>query len=277
MKTIGFIGAGSMTEAFLAGMVNGGVYEPKHIYVTNKSNEERLNHIHQSYGVNITSNKQTLCKKTNVIILSVKPKGAEGVIRSIKPFITKDHLIISVMAGVSIEAIEEILGEVPIIRAMPNTSATIRLSATGLAKGTYTTNEQLQFAQMLFEAIGMVQIVEEPQLDAVTGLAGSGPAYIYYVVEALEKAAKEMGLDEETARNFIVQTLQGASEMLRQTTKEAAQLRQAVTSPGGTTEAGISVLESQNVQSAIVECVKTAEARSKQLKLAFFEQVRAHS
>ncbi|WP_243290158.1 pyrroline-5-carboxylate reductase [Bacillus sp. FJAT-47783] len=274
MKTIGFIGAGSMAEAFISGLINGGIYKPEHIYVSNKTNEERLEQLHAKYRIHMAENKEEIIQKADVIILAIKPKGAETVIRAIQPFVTEDHLIISVLAGVSTTAIEEILvKKVPVIRAMPNTSATIRLSATGMTKGHYTTEEQLAFAKGLFEAIGTVQIVKEEQLDAVTGLAGSGPAYIYYLVEALEHAAKEVGFDEETARSFIIQTLCGASEMLKQTNKEAAVLRKEVTSPGGTTEAGIKILEANGFQNAIVDCVKQAEARSKELRHAFFENM----
>lgn len=274
MKNIGLIGAGSMAEAIISGLVHGGVYEPHQIYVSNKSNIDRLNYLREEYQVNISLNKQEIFDKVDFIILAMKPKDAQDALASIKHYIKEQHLVISVLAGISTAAIEEMLGKnIPIIRAMPNTSASIRLSATGIAKGSYATDEHLLMAKNLFEAIGTVEIVKEEQLDAVTGLAGSGPAYIYYLVEAMERAAKEIGLEGDTARSFIIQTLYGASEMLKKSKKEASILRKEVTSPGGTTEAGIKVLQSHGFEETIVECVKRAKERSKELKLAFHERL----
>ncbi|WP_419151448.1 pyrroline-5-carboxylate reductase [Aeribacillus alveayuensis] len=274
MKNIGIIGAGSMAEAMLSGFIQGEVYDAQHIYVTNKSNAERLNDLQRQYGVNISLNKKEILEKADLIFLAMKPKDVKEAIHSIKRYVTEKHLFISVLAGVSTSVIEEMLEKkVPVIRAMPNTSASIRLSATGMAKGAYATDEQLTFAKNLFKAIGTVEIVEEEQLDAVTGLAGSGPAYIYYLVEAMELAGKEVGLDEETARSFIIQTLYGASEMLKQTKKDASVLRKEVTSPGGTTEAGIHVLKTNGFKEMMIECVKQAQARSKELKHSFNEML----
>jgi len=274
LKNIGIIGAGSIAEAMISGLVHEGMYEPNRIYVSNKSNVERLSYLNEKYQVNVSFNKQEIFRNVDFIILSMKPKDAQEALCSIKQYINSNHLVISVLAGISTTAIEEMLGEnIPVIRAMPNTSASIRLSATAIAKGTYATDEHLFIAKKLFEAIGIVEIVEEEQLDAVTGLAGSGPAYIYYLVEAMERAAKEIGLEGDTARSFIIQTLCGASEMLKKSNKEASILRKEVTSPGGTTEAGIKVLESNGFEETIVECVKRAKERSNELKLSFQERL----
>ncbi len=175
-------------------------------------------------------------------------------------------LIISVLAGVSIESMEQVL-EKPssIVRVMPNTSATIGKSATALAMNDHVTKEQTLLAENIFQTVGITRIVDETHLDAVTGLSGSGPAYIYYLFEAMEKGALELGLDQQMAKDFILQTFLGAAEMLSKSSKPAHQLRKEVTSPGGTTEAGLKVLASEGVDQAFINCIKEAATQSKRL------------
>ena len=154
---------------------------------------------------------------------------------------------------------------------MPNTSATIAKSATAIAASHNVTMAQIKKCQSLFEAIGICKIVEENQLDAVTGLSGSGPAYVYFLVEAMEKAAVEVGLDSIVARELIVQTLLGASEMIASSDKHPSQLRKEVTSPNGTTEAGIQILQEKGFEDTLISCVKRATERSQELKNMFAE------
>ena len=148
---------------------------------------------------------------------------------------------------------------------MPNTSASVGKSATAITFNELVSDEQRELALSIFSAIGTTAIVEEDQLDAITGLSGSGPAYIYYVVEAMEQSAKDIGLESETAKQLIIQTLIGAAEMLSSSGKDAAKLRKEVTSPGGTTEAGIEVLRQRGVEEAFIQCIKTATEQSKKL------------
>lgn len=270
MKNIAFAGAGSMAEAIITGLINGGVCFPQHIKVTNRANMERLTFLNQAYGVSVTNDKQETVSGASIIILAMKPKDVRAGIESIRDYVNSNQVIISVLAGISSETIQELFGKkLSIIRAMPNTSATIQRSATGLACNSNVTAAQLKQATELFEAIGTVTHVEEHQLDAVTGLSGSGPAYIYYIAEALEKAAEETGLEKETAKALIAQTLLGAAEMLMTSGKEPALLRKEVTSPGGTTEAGIEKLQAYQVDEAIAACVKRATERSHELREIF--------
>lgn len=263
---ISIIGAGSMAEAMISGMVSNNVVKSGQIYVTNRSENSKLSYLNQKYGVQITYNLQDLFHLTNIVILAVKPKDAKEVLQKISSYLQPDTLIISVIAGVSISTIENILNiHAPIIRAMPNTSAAIGLSATAIAKNSLVNNDHLNLALSLLSAIGVTMIVEEEKLDAVTGLSGSGPAYIYYMVEAMENSAKEIGLDSELAKKLIVQTLLGAAEMLNHSNEKAENLRIAVTSPGGTTEAGIRVLDRHKVKDALVDCIKEATLQSKRL------------
>lgn len=274
MYKIGFVGAGSMAEAILSGLVNGNKIKPNDMIITNHSNEERLKQLNETYGIHITTNKKQLMENSQIILLAMKPKDADKAIESISEYALESHLIISVLAGVSTKAIEQLFAKkIPVIRAMPNTSASIRQSATAIAKGEYATKEHLLQAAELFQAIGTVEVTEEHKLDAVTGLAGSGPAYIYYIVEAMERAALEIGLEKESARSLIVQTLYGAASMLQQSGKDPSKLREEVTSPGGTTEAGLSILKSERVDEAIIRCIKRASERSQELNKSLEEKL----
>ncbi|WP_273123364.1 pyrroline-5-carboxylate reductase [Metabacillus sp. HB246100] len=272
MRRIGFIGAGSMAEAMVAGLIKNGMFNPSDIVVANRSNRERLQHFEKMYGVLTTQDKEELAKETSIIVLAMKPKDVREGVNGLQNHI-HSHLILSVLAGVSTDTISLLLGkELPIIRAMPNTSAAVRKSATAIAANAYVTEEQLEYSRCLFNAIGICKIVEEKQLDAVTGLSGSGPAYVYYVVEAMEKAAVELGLEADIARDLIVQTLVGASKMIATSDKHPSQLRKEVMSPNGTTEAGINVLKEHHFEEVLISCIKRASERSNELSEIFEEK-----
>lgn len=260
------VGAGSMAEALISGMVNNHLLESKQIWVTNRSNKERLQELKNTYGVLTTYHLQELCQGADAIILAMKPKDALNALVTIKEFLEEDAMVISVLAGVSISSIELLLEKpMSIVRAMPNTSATIGKSATALASNDQVTNEQSDRVEKIFQTVGVTRFVKEEQLDAVTGLSGSGPAYVYYLFEAMEKSAVELGLEKELVKDLIIQTFLGAAEMLSKTTKSASQLREEVTSPGGTTEAGLKVLSDMHVDQAFFNCIKEAAAQSKRL------------
>lgn len=263
---IGLIGAGSMAEAMISGLINGNVVRPDQISVCNRSDRSKLLYLQDQYGIEITKTKAELLAQSDVIILAMKPKDAEEAILSIRPFV-KNQLFLSVLAGVTIQSIQKLLGkQAPVIRAMPNTSAAIRMSATAISPSEEVTMHQVKMAKHLLETIGLVTVVEEHHLDAVTALSGSGPAYVYYFIEAMENAAAEVGLQGDTAKSLILQTLAGASEMLMQSDKQASLLRKEVTSPGGTTEAGIEALKGYQFNEAIIACVKRAAERSAELE-----------
>lgn len=266
MKKLVFIGAGSMAEAIISGIIENKLLEAKDIWVTNKANKEKLAAIKQQYGVTISYDLESLFAEADAVVLAMKPKDSMSAIKQIQRFLTDKMLLISVLAGVSINTIEELSGrQLAVVRAMPNTSAAVGKSATGIAVNSCVTTDQLEEIKQLFETIGLSAFVAEEQLDAVTGLSGSGPAYIYYLVEAMEKGAVEIGLGRETANELIIQTLMGAAEMLKVSPKTPQQLRKEVTSPGGTTEAGIKVLEENEVKQAVIDCIKAAAAQSKEM------------
>ncbi|HEY4554251.1 MAG TPA: pyrroline-5-carboxylate reductase [Bacillaceae bacterium] len=262
---ISFIGAGSMAEAIIAGLIEKGISKSEDIYVTNRSDETKLAELAERYGIRPTYDTGELLEGANAIVFAVKPKDAEAALQKIAGRIHEHTLFISVMAGIPISFMEDVAGkDLAIARAMPNTSASIGKSATALSFNGNVTENHRQLAVTLFSSIGMTAIVEEQKLDAITALSGSGPAYFYYVVEAMERSAQEIGLESDTAKQLIIQTIMGAAEMLS-TGKEAADLRIAITSPGGTTEAGIGVLKQKGVEDAFVQCIKAAAEQSKRL------------
>lgn len=270
MNKLVFFGAGSMAEAMISGIIENKLMDPEAIWVTNKANKEKLSSLHHQYGVTVTYDLPVLFEGADAVVLAMKPKDAASAMKQICGLLTDKTLIISVLAGISIHTIEDLAGrQLAIARAMPNTSAAVGKSATAVAVNSSVTAQQTEAVKQLFETIGLAVFVEEEQLDAVTGVSGSGPAYIYYFVEAMEKGAIEAGLDEELAKKLVIQTLLGAAEMVKESVKPAKQLRREVTSPGGTTEAGIKILEENDVQEAFIKCIQAACAKSKEMGAAF--------
>ena len=263
---IAFIGAGSMAEAIIAGLVKQEICDRENIVVTNKQDNSRLEMLAAKYGVITTEEKYMAVKYADVIFLAMKPKDARDGILSIQQFVSSSQLIVSLLAGISSDVIQQLFHQdMRVIRSMPNTSAAIGLSATAIAKGKFATNEDLELVHSIFSAIGLCTIVEEEQLHAVTGVSGSGPAYIYYIAEAMEKAALAQGLDKDVAKKLVSQTLIGAAHMLQETNKGAEVLRAEVTSPGGTTQRGISLLNDLKVSEAFETCIAGATKRSREM------------
>jgi len=264
-RSIAFIGAGSMAEALIAGMTKTFCH-PAQIVVTNRQNRNRLEELKHTYGVRTAQDARHAVAQADTVILAMKPKDVAEAMAAVAPAIRSNQLMLSLLAGVTTETIERLAGrDIAVVRAMPNTSAAVGLSATAIAGGRFASEQHLETAKQLFETVGIVTIVPERDLHAVTGLSGSGPAYVYYLVEAMEKAAADIGLERDVAKRLILQTIIGAAEMLKASDKHPSVLRREVTSPGGTTEAGISVLEQYRFQEAIAACIRRATVRSEEL------------
>ncbi|MED4204304.1 pyrroline-5-carboxylate reductase [Neobacillus mesonae] len=277
MKKMTIIGGGSMAEAFISGILENGLVNRKNVWVTNHSNKERLDYLEERYGINGSYDLNELFIDTDIVMLAMKPKDAATAIDKIRKYLTEGMLIVSVLAGVSMNTIEMLAGrQLAIARAMPNTSAAVGKSATAIAINERVSESQLEMARQLFETVGLAAFVEESQLDAVTGLSGSGPAYIYYLIEAMENSAVEIGLEKQIAKQLIVQTLIGAAEMVKSSAKPPEQLRREVTSPGGTTEAGVQILEANGVQQAFISCIKAAATQSKKMGDALCSQLKVY-
>lgn len=262
-----FIGAGSMAEAMIAGLLEKQLSTGDTIHVINKANVARLRGLQERFNVQCPEKKEAAVEQADIVVLAVRPQDVQEAMglwaRRLKP---GQHLLVSVAAGIPTAHLETYVQEgVAVIRAMPNTSSTIGKSATGIAPGRWAETRHLQLMEKLFSAIGSVVTLEEELLNVVTGLSGSGPAYVYYLVEALEQAGITSGLQPDIARQLTVQTLLGAAEMLIQTGEEPSVLRRKITSPGGTTFAGLEVLKSRGFSETVQEAVFSARDRAKEL------------
>src|SRR6266700_6638723 len=242
-KRLFFLGAGAISEAMLKGILAAGVLPAQQITISNHKNSERLAQLSTIYGVHTSQQKSREIVSADIIILATKPFDLRQALQEVRAAITPRQLIISVVAGASTATIEAQLPDgVPVVRTMPNTSCFVQESATAISRGKHATEEQIEQVKHIFSAIGTVNLVDEHLLDAVTGLSGSGPAYIYYVIESLMQAGQLAGLSEEICRDLLIQTLYGSATMLKVTGKNPQELRRQVTSPNGTTMAGLAIL-----------------------------------
>ncbi len=269
---IGFIGAGSVVQTMVKGLVENDVVKSHKIWVTNRKNRAHLLDLWKKYNVNCTVDKKKVLDNTDTIILGVKPQDMQEVLKEIKPIISEKQLLITVAAGITTDAIASVLKKnIAIIRVMPNTSCAVGASATAIAKGKLANDRHLATASKLFESLGEVAVVEEKDMDFITGLSGSGPAYFYYMVEQMQKAAASHGLSKETARKLIVQTLYGAAVMLKETSEEPAVLREKVTSPDGTTYAALKIFERMGFENTITKAISGATVRCTELGQEFLD------
>jgi len=264
-----FYGAGSMAEAIVRGIINKNLIKAKQISMLNRSNEERLAFLQKEYGVQTVLEgltQEQLLSEADIIVLAMKPKDAAAALKALKPILSSNHLIVSVIAGLSIESIKQLTNEnQPVIRAMPNTSSTIGLGATGISCSADTSSSQRNAMEAVFQSIGQCIVVDEELQPAITGVSGSGPAYVYRFMEAMISGAQSLGLSYEEAKQLVAQTVLGAAEMVRITNENPAELRRKVTSPNGTTEAALHVLNEFQFAEAIEAAVKRSAERSIEL------------
>lgn len=262
---ITFVGAGNMAGAIIAGLLKNGV-DAKSITAAEPS-LERLEILSKEYGIRHDSNNVSAVANADVVVLSVKPQILQSVCEGMRGAFPKGALVISIAAGVEMRSIEEWLGgDVALVRCMPNTPAQVLAGASGLFANTQVNAAQKDIAYALFSAIGVCQWVEsEDLLHAVTALSGSGPAYVFLVIDAMEKAARKQGIDEKSARLLAAQTVMGAAQMVLSGDIPPEQLMRNVMSPGGTTERAIQVLEGQGLPAIFDEAMTAANQRSVEL------------
>jgi len=260
---IAVIGAGKMGEALVSGLLKAGT-SPDDLLITERY-EERANELSARYGVKSVSNAEA-ARQAATIVLAVKPQDMDVLLAELAPLVTPDRLIVTIAAGITTSAIERRLVDgVPVVRVMPNTPALVGEAMSAVAAGAHASSEHLERAEELFRPVGKVVRVPESQLDAVTALSGSGPAYVFYLVEAMTDAGILLGLPRAMAHELIVQTVFGAAVMLRETGEHPVALREAVTSPAGTTIAAIRELENHGVRAAFLAALEAARDRSREL------------
>jgi pyrroline-5-carboxylate reductase len=265
-KTVAFLGAGSMAESMISGIVQVGIIPAENIYVTNRSNQLRLEELNHVYGVNAVDQNALPYEEIDLFILAMKPQGAADALRALKDKVRADQVVISVLAGISTTFMEDHLSmNQQVVRVMPNTSSMIQESATALSPGRHTAVDNVLAVKELLSCMGKVFLIEEEQMDIFTGIAGSGPAYFYYLMEHMEQAGVEKGMDEEMVREIVAQTILGAAKMIMANDEAPASLRKKVTSPNGTTASGLEALRKNNGGKAISQAVHHAAKRSKEL------------
>jgi len=261
---IGFVGAGNMAEALIRGLLRGhaggqeiGASAPR---------AERVEELATRYGIFTSTDNTAVAARSQVVILSVKPQIMNRVLAEISGSLPAGALVISVAAGVPARAIEDRLPPgTRVIRTMPNTPALVDAGATAIAAGTHATREDLDVAKRIFDAVGISVILEELQLDAVTGLSGSGPAYIFLILEALSDAGVKVGLSRRTSQLLAAQTVLGSAKLLLETNEHPGRLKDMVTSPGGTAITGLHRLEQGGVRTTLIDAVEAATKRSQEL------------
>ena len=272
-RKVAFLGAGNMASALIQGLIRAGTPANK-IWATVRRDERAQELAVAHPGLHLGSDNVAAAKDAEVVVLSVKPQGMDKLVKQIAPVIDAGKLLISIAAGVPIAAIEKRLGTSShrIIRAMPNTPALVGLGATALSGGEHATEADLQLASKIFQAVGIVTVLEENLLDAVTGLSGSGPAYVFLVIEALSDAGVKVGLSRHVALKLAAQTVLGSAKMLLETGAHPGTLKDQVTSPGGTAIAGLHTLEAGGLRTTLIDAVEAATRRSKELGTQFLEK-----
>jgi pyrroline-5-carboxylate reductase len=260
-----FIGGGNMAEALLRGILAAKRLAPGEIVATDVR-EERLAYLRDTYAIGTCASNAEAAAQAETVLLAVKPQVMTKALTELRKVVTEQQLLISIAAGVSTATIAEaFLRPIRIIRVMPNTPALVLEGISALTRGTNATQQDLETTRRLFEAVGKVVIVDEPLMDAVTGLSGSGPAYVFLVIEALSDAGVKMGLSRDVATALAAQTVCGAAKMVLETGKHPGELKDMVTSPAGTTIAGLHALEQGAVRAALINAVETAARRSQEL------------
>lgn len=264
-RRLGFLGSGNMASALIQGLVHGGVVPPTHILASDVKTE-RLEQLEKEHGVRTTMDNHQLVRESDVVVLAVKPQVIDRVLTEVGKDFRADQLLVSVAAGVPIEALESRLPPGSrVVRTMPNTPATVQAGATAVAGGANATADDLRLARELFEAVGRVVVLDEALLDAVTGLSGSGPAYIMLIIEALADGGVKVGLHRDTALLLAAQTVFGSAKLLLETGEHPGRLKDMVTSPGGTAIAGLHTLESGALRKTLIDAVETATRRAAEL------------
>lgn len=259
---IGFVGTGRIARALISGLC-----EKAHLTISGFDKDpQALDEVVSLYAIKPCPSLEEVARRADVIILSVKPYQIEEVIAVLKPYLKETHLLVSVAAGISSEFIRRNAGEsMKVIRVMPNTPAFVGEGMTAICKGSMATDEDLALACDLFSSIGRVSILEEFQMDAATALSGSGPAYMFLILDALSEAGIKAGLSSEEALLLSAQTMLGAAKMVLAGSKSPEDLKREVTTPGGTTEAGLNVLEDRHIRHILIDAVEAAATRSKEL------------
>ncbi|HYA88491.1 MAG TPA: pyrroline-5-carboxylate reductase [Nitrospirota bacterium] len=264
-EKIAFLGGGNMAEALIKGVISAGTARPEKILVADVS-AERLEHLRKNYSIVVQKTNTDAAREAGIIILSVKPQAIEKVLAEIAPVVDGEKLVVSIAAGISLSRIEHALKKgCRVVRVMPNTPALVLAGVAALAAGNNATSQDVSSTKGIFDSVGRSVVVDEKLMDAVTGLSGSGPAYVFTIIDALSDAGVKAGLPRQLALELAAQTVYGSAKMVLETKEHPAKLRDMVTSPGGTTIEGLHALEKGKLRATLMNAVEAATARSKEL------------
>ncbi len=264
-KKIAVVGAGHMGRALIGGMVRAKLTAAKNI-TASRRNEDALGELRRQWGIHAVADNRKAVKGTDIVILAVKPQMASKVLAEIAPDVSRSQLIISVMAGIKTQTIVSKLKKpVAVVRAMPNTPCLVDAGATAIAAGQHAGEKDLAAAEAVFASVGKVVTLPETALDAVTGVSGSGPVYVYMIIEAMIDGAVKMGIPRDVATKLAAQTVFGAAKLVLETGKHPALLKDEVTTPGGTAINAIHVLEAKGLRSVLIDAIVAATLRSQEL------------
>jgi pyrroline-5-carboxylate reductase len=262
---VAVLGAGKMGGILLQAFLKQNLFAPEQIHAT-VGHAERALALSTQWGVDVTTNNLEAARQSDLILLGVKPMQVPGLVEEIRPALTTAKTLISFAASVKTRAIEEAAGmEIAVVRAMPNTPSALGAGAAALCRGRVVSAAQMELAERIFETVGRAVVVDEKHMDAVTGLSGSGPAYIYIIIEALAEAGVKVGLPRDIATELAAQTTFGAAKMVLETGYHPAMLKDAVTTPAGSTIDGIMALEEGGLRVTLIKAVMRATERAKQL------------
>jgi pyrroline-5-carboxylate reductase len=272
-KTIGFIGSGNMGEALINGLLSSKLSTPDHI-ICSDVRTERLQELEQRFGIRTADDNHAVIQQCDIVIYAVKPQIIAEVIKETAADLNLDKVVISIAAGVPLAAIESLIRkDLRLIRAMPNVCVAVKEGATAIAAGAHCKKEDIDLAMVIFNSVGRCVFLKENDLmDAVTGLSGSGPAYIFMMVDALADAGVKVGLARKEALLLASQTVLGAAKMILETKLHPGQLKDMVTSPGGTSIAGLHTLEKGGLRTTLIDAVEAATIRSKELGEIMFKR-----
>lgn len=264
-KFIGFIGGGNMAGAIIGGILAAGLSDPSHILASSKT-EATAKHLHENLGIQTGTDNTAVASQADILFLAVKPNMFSTVIPQIRDVVKADAVIVSIAAGQSIAAIEELFGkEIHLVRSMPNTPALVGESMSALCANAAVTEDELSEVKALFDSFGKSEVITENLMDAVTGVSGSSPAYVYMFIEAMADAAVADGMPRKQAYKFAAQSVLGSAKMVLETGKHPGELKDAVCSPGGTTIEAVAVLEKAGLRNAVIEGQRACTAKSREM------------
>lgn len=264
-QKLGFIGAGNMAGALIRGLIKDSPYDPEDLCASD-TDAKKLRELAEETGIKAYPSNARLVRDSTAVVLAVKPQVIAKVVEEIRDEVRSDHIIFSIAAGIPLSSIQKGIGRrTPLIRVMPNTPALVGKGISALAPGEKTGAGHMEIARGIFGSVGETVVVDENMMDAVTSMSGSGPGFVFRIMEAFVKAGERVGFDKKMAKKLVINTFLGAAFLAEKSDKSITELRKMVTSPGGTTEAGINVMENKELEMIILDTVVTARDKSKEL------------